>query len=582
MKRVLSKALSILVAFTIGIAPIESNAGYLGIGSSGQGASPLDTTKITVNDPPACPECEYENTATFDLSGDDFCSRRSCNSLSTGDKSMPRVAVANLEWKEYDKYTAAEAKAMRAEVEKKWDLPQLSAATANNSMPESSLNNFRSLRVLNKNPSAAAKALSATAVTPSMRDTAGPPIILGTYASSDGSLHIEAVRSIKTIGGGVTIQTTDVTPRHFDLFKATQAFTTKEEQLEGKMGRNPFDFAKSANAEDDAIFRSLSMDGAKVAMGLAMRQVGAAYAVMTVTKDDWRQWQRKKGGWFKKKIEYHTAVDTTSIYYVFTPATTIYAGDDAVICADSPSNTSCPAELAVRSGVTAAQWTGGTFEEVKQLETYHHVKTIKKSFNFLKVLVIAVLVVVSVGYLAPLIAAALPSALTGAVSAMATAVTEGVAAAIGVAPATVASVGSAVIGSVPYGGGLVGAAATAVGVSAEMAVGIAAGWNYSAGEVVNFTKAKANITNPENEHVLAHNRKLRGFVRKNMRDVGVSYGNTAPTAVNASALGNGSKSMNNVMIPAGAIGMYVQRGRVKADQHAERVVDVEADLEMSH
>jgi hypothetical protein len=36
------------------------------------------------------------------------------------------------------------------------------------------------------------------------------------------------------------------------------------------------------------------------------------------------------------------------------------------------------------------------------------------------------------------------------------------------------------------------------------------------------------------------------------------------------------------MIPAGAIGMYVQRGRVKADQHAERVVDVEADLEMSH
>lgn len=581
MRRVLSKALSVLVAFTLGVAPIQSSAGYLGVGSSGQGTSPLDTTNISVVDVPECPDCAFENYSPVDISNDGFCSRRSCNALATGDKSMPRVAVANVEWEKYDHYTVAEARALAAEVEKKWNLPAVSASTTNNSLPESALNNFRSLRVLNKNKTPQAQAIAATAVTPSMRETAGPPIILGTYASSDGSLHIEAVRSVQTIGGGVTIQTSDITPRHFDLFKATQAYTTKEEQLQGKMGRNPFDFAKSSDAADDSIFRSLSLDGARVAMGLAMRQVGAAYAIMTVTKDDWKQWTKKSGGFFNKKIEYHTAADTSSIYYIFTPATTIYAGDDSVICANNPDTVDCAPELAVRSGVTAAQMTGGTFQDIKQLQTYHHVKKVKKSFNFLKALVIAVLVVVSVGYLAPLIAAALPTALTTGASAMMASVTNGIGMALGVEAATVASVGSVIAGSVPYGGGLVGWAATAAGVSTAMSAGIAAGFNYFAGEVVNFAKAKARLSGPENEHVLAHNRKLRGFVRQNMRDVAATYNGYSPTALSPGALGNENKSLNNVMIPSGAIGIYMQRGRVKADQHAERVVDIEADLEIS-
>lgn len=584
MKRAFAKVLSVLLAFTISVAPIESNAGYLGVGSSGGGTSPLDATKLVVEDPPVCPDCEFEEQTPVDLSNDGYCSRRSCNLMGTGDASKSRVAVANVEWKDYDRYTAAEAQAVRAEVEKKWNLPSLSASTTNNSMPESALNNFRSLKVLNKNGTASAKALAATAVTPAMRDTAGPPIILGTYASSDGSLHIEAIRSIHTLGGGVTIQTSDITPRHFDMFKATQAFTTKDEQLQGKMGRNPFDFAKSSAVEDDSIFRNLSMDGAKVAMGLAMRQVGAGYAVMTVTQDEWRQWQKKSGGFFKKKIKYYTAANTTSLYYVFTPATTIYAGDEAAICADNPDNASCPDELVVRSGVTAAQWTGGSFQAVKQNNTYFHVKTVKKSFNILKAVVIAALVAVSVGYLAPLISAALPEILGAATSAMTSAAAEGLTAALGttIQAESIAAAATTIASSIPYGGGLVGYAATAAGVSAEMALGISAGWNTFAGQVADYSKTKARLTPGGNEHVVAHNRNLRTFVRKNIRDVATTYEGYSPTAVTAATLGHDGQSMNPVMIPSGAIGMYVQRGRVKADQHAERVVDIEADLEMSH
>lgn len=587
MKGVLSKALSVLVAFTIGIAPIESNASYLGMGSSGQGTSPLDTYSVQTIDPPVCPDCSLDQVVNVDLSQDDYCGRRSCNAMATGDKNTPRVSVANVEWNDYDKYSAAEVRAMQKEVEVKWNLPAISAATPNKALPEAALNNFRSLRVLNKSNSATVQSLAANAVTPQMRDTAGPPVLLGTYASSDGSLHIEAVRSIHTVGGGVTIQVSDITPHHFDLFKATQAYTTKDEQLAGRMGRNPFDFAKTGVAEDDAIFRNVSMDGAKVAMGLAMRQVGAAYGVMTVSKDDWRQWTVKKGGFLKKKIEYHTATDTTSLYYAFTPATTIYAGDEAVICADDPNNTTCAAELAVRSGVTATQWTGGTFQDIKQLETYHHVRVVKKSFNILKAIVIAVLVAVSVGYLAPLISAAMPELFAAAGSAVSSAVgpvAEGLTAALGttVEAETVASVGSAIMGSIPYGGGLVGYAATAVGVSSEMGLGIAAGWNYFGGEVRDFAKAKGAIQTSNDEHVMAHNRDLRGFVRQNMRDLGTRYDNTAAMDVNATVLGNNSKSMNDVMVPAGALGMYVQRGRVKSDQYAERVVDIQADLEVSH
>lgn len=577
-----------VVATILGISSVPASA-VVGNGSSGRISSPLDTAIFDVDGDTGVPT-ELEAAPGSDATSEGYCGRqggasRACNFLKTADAT--RVLVANVKWEHYHTFSKEQSQTIIDEIRKTANLSELNAQTKAGGIPESALQNFRSVKVLKERNTELTDRIAATALTPTMRDIPGPPMVVASYASADGSLHIEAVRSVRRLGGEIEIQQADVTPYHFDMFKVMQAYTTKEEQQAGRMGRNPFDFAKSDNPDDDKIFRNLSISGAKVAMGLAMRLTGASFGLMTGTKDTWRQWTEKKGKWWKKTITYHTGADTESIYYAFTPATTVYAADDGVICADDPGNSNCAPALKVTSGVTSSQWTGGTFPEVKQVLTYHHQYSVKKSFNFLKVIVIAALMVVGVGYvLAPLALAAAGTAAGTAISTAVATAAQAVGTALGISGQAAIALGSALT-SVATGnivGAAVGLAGYGAGLSAGLTAGLSMGAQYAYDETKDFQAAQAQIPGGgSNEHVQALSQTQRSHIRKSIRTVaaqsgieGMAVGNISPAT-----LGSGSSSMNDVMIPSGALHMYAQRARIKADQHAERVVDIKGDLELS-
>lgn len=457
------------------------------------------------------------------------------------------VNVPQVKWETRTTMPMAEAQAMIEELISPLDLK------VHSEVPEFILANLQSLR---KEKSEEIRQSVQANV---MRENAGPPVVLGTYISSDGSLHLEAVRTLKTLDGGIEIQGVDITPYDFDLLKITQAFTTDAERKAGAPGRNPFDFAKSEASEDFQIFRELSFDAARVAMGMAMRNTGAVFGIMTVTKEDWRTWTKKKKKLLRKTIEYHTAANVESIYYVFTPAATQGGGDNATICADNPDRDDCEPELRATAGVASVQWEGGNLPKVIDKDVYHHMWKQKSSFNLLKAIVFAAAIVLTSGYLSGFVAeAGFMAAGSGASSAI-----------VGGAFNAASLMNTTLLGNMLGTGAImtasgISAAAVAAGVVQGVAVQLAT-WQPSFGRHPGVTNDHVLTLNDgkrrgKTNYLKVPEGGLRGEARKNVRDI-VS-----------------GEAENAEYVPGGAVKMYEQRGQYTPDMHAERIMDFEYEL----
>lgn len=451
------------------------------------------------------------------------------------------VKVPELRWETRGTLSSEEAKALIAEAVEPLDLSGVSQAPAN------LLNNFQSLRGTN------AEDVKKAAYTNLMRENAAPPIVFGTYITTDGTLHIEAVRTVKTLEGGIEVQAVDISPYDFDLLKVTQAFTTEAERRAGAAGRNPFDFAKSGEPEDFHLFRNLGFDAARVAMGMAMRSTGAVFGLMTATKEHWRSWTKVKKKTFSRTYYFHTAADVESIYYVFTPAATQGGGDNAAFCANDPTSDSCPNEVLATAGVASTLWEGGSLPKTIDKEVYHHMWKKKSRFNILAAVAIAALIVVSSGYLGAFVGqAGLGATTAGSMNA---------------AFAASSALNTSLLGSVFGASTIVTTAGISAGaVAASVFQGVAVQaimWNPSKGAHPGVTNTHVQTLNDgkrrgKTNSLTVPTGGLRQEARKNVRD----------------AVAGGP-----ALVPSGAVQMFDQRGHVKPDMHAERVIDF--DIEFS-
>lgn len=222
------------------------------------------------------------------------------------------------------------------------------------------------------------------------------PLVFARYNPMDLTLRIDLIKIEKAqvaVGGGSEVRPglyhAVFTPAHGDYWAAARAYIDPALQAAGNTpGRNPFAAFAGADRE---LFHSISLTGAQVAVGHAMRYVGAPFSMVSVAETRFHQYQKKSGNAFRKKVT--TIIDgyAKSAWLIGYPAQFQNRSSSlpvAVICANDPRQSECNAYEIASAGVVFEQYEGGTLDDQEDMREVYR-KT-KSGWGFLAILVIAV------------------------------------------------------------------------------------------------------------------------------------------------------------------------------------------------
>lgn len=219
------------------------------------------------------------------------------------------------------------------------------------------------------------------------------PYVFARYNPLDSTLRVDIFKLEKTIKNGqqsAGLYQAVFAPAHGDFWKAGRAYITPESYKAGMTpGLNPFEAFKGTNTD---LFYNISLTGAQVAVGHAMRYAGAPVAVLAVADTRISQETHKSGGVFRKKVTTITSGHASEKWLIAQPRqfmsrSTTYA--PAAYCATDPSATSCPRYELASSGVSFEEFTGGMLSSVE--DTWELDRQTKSGFSFIAVLIVAVI-----------------------------------------------------------------------------------------------------------------------------------------------------------------------------------------------
>lgn len=270
------------------------------------------------------------------------------------------------------------------------------------------------------------------------------PFVVGKYDPLNATFRIDVLKVERYVQNGVSkvgLYAAEFTPEHGDIWKAARYYITPAERASGTVvGRNPF----ASYAQSDSLFHDISIQGAKVALGHAMRYVGAPTSLLMTfdTKIDVRT--EGGGNAFIKKTTYIYEGHVTPKWYIGQPISVLRyetAEVPATICTTDVDATAgtCPIYATASAGVAFENFSGGMLDNTT--ETHELKRDTQRGLTALGAIAISVLASYAMTSMFNMIAAA--SSSTGATAGVAgsagTVSTGGVAASGSAAGATGAS-----------------------------------------------------------------------------------------------------------------------------------------------
>lgn len=244
---------------------------------------------------------------------------------------------------------------------------------------------------LENNRAAQAAGLSAQEVARVIESLpANTPMVFGRYAPGTGDLAIEIYKVERLYdparGGHVTaVYRAPFTPQHGMLWAYARTYMEPAAKRTGTgIGANPFARFQSGSSP---YFANASLEAAQVAVGHAMRFVGAPMGVLMVAVPRTEQEKKKSGNAFRKKITITVRGYLKPTFYIAAPAEFQPGGSSAAICVDASGNCTGKPWMVAPAMVTFQEWQGGTIPDIED-----HVTTwseTKKGFTFLSFVVFA-------------------------------------------------------------------------------------------------------------------------------------------------------------------------------------------------
>jgi hypothetical protein len=203
------------------------------------------------------------------------------------------------------------------------------------------------------------------------------PFVLGRYAPLNAVLVIDIYKVARSRAQSPTLGASEViglyhasfTPSHGNYWAAARTYEDQaSKDLGTGLGPNPFNRFSSTYPSNLAIptcgtgvFCQIGMDGAEVAMGHAMRFVGAPIGILAVATPSVTTSVALTGDATSQTMSVSQTGTIDATWYVAAPSSfQANGGTSAVICAQDPAPPTCPAEQTAWALAVFTQWTGGS------------------------------------------------------------------------------------------------------------------------------------------------------------------------------------------------------------------------------
>ena len=199
---------------------------------------------------------------------------------------------------------------------------------------------------------------------------ANVPYVFARYNPLDMTLRVDLFKlekSVTSSGPRAHMLHAAFTPAHGDHWRANRSYIHPNAYQAGVTpGVNPFSTFQRAGSEE---FHEISLAGAQVAMGHAMRMAGAPLGLLAVTQTRFSQETRRSGNAFRKRVETWTYGHAKPRWMIAMPADVLSRSTTlafASFCANNPRTDECARYQTAVSGVAFEEFTGGTLNELEE------------------------------------------------------------------------------------------------------------------------------------------------------------------------------------------------------------------------
>lgn len=219
------------------------------------------------------------------------------------------------------------------------------------------------------------------------------PYVFGRYDPLSGELRVDIFKLEKSGVGSsarVGLYHTVFTPSHGDHWRAIRSYISPDAYRTGiTPGVNPFASFRQTGSDS---FHNITLTGAQVAMGHAMRMVGAPAGLLSVAEARTSSVTRKSGNAFRRRVETWVYGHAKSRWFIAQPVEALSRSttpEFAAICASNPRASDCPRFATAVSGVSFEEFEGGTLSGVE--DTWQIDYQRKSGLGFLGALILGVI-----------------------------------------------------------------------------------------------------------------------------------------------------------------------------------------------
>ena len=223
------------------------------------------------------------------------------------------------------------------------------------------------------------------------------PLVFARYNPMDMTLSIDLFKVERAVVGGEAragVYHAKFGPGHGDAWRAAGAYAVPAARETGAVGLNPFAAFKSPlGCPVNYVFCNITLSGAQVAVGHAMRYAGAPMSLVAINKTRSDTSQTKSGNAFVKKITTTVTGYAKPLWLIGYPAQFQARSASlpmATMCANDPRSERCPAYQVASAGVVFEEYEGGTLAGYE--DSWELFKETKSGLGWLSVLVVAVVV----------------------------------------------------------------------------------------------------------------------------------------------------------------------------------------------
>ncbi|MDE3012314.1 MAG: hypothetical protein KGI67_15640, partial [Pseudomonadota bacterium] len=195
-----------------------------------------------------------------------------------------------------------------------------------------------------------------------------PPIVFARYAPGSNALRVDVLRIERGIDGRINVADAVYGPHQGERFIARQGFISASAQQAGLPGINPLASWKS---DKDNVFHDIclqcpdghggidaSTSGVAVAMGVAMRQVGAQLGILAAAREWIDVQEDSSGGLLWSTVTVKVSGYARPDWWIASPIGAQIAGATHLGTCALAGESPCRPEHVVNAGIQLTPWAG--------------------------------------------------------------------------------------------------------------------------------------------------------------------------------------------------------------------------------